>query len=254
MKFDLTDFDNRLMDGFNFCKKVYTVFEHIRKSPNGTKRLRLRKKDKMVKKLIEELIPIAQYVQERYNHGNQIKVRWIDGGQQYDARLLVSGVLVDRGLVPKRQYVEATMAVHEKEHILRRILDEEGHAFSVKGIYLDKHTKKPVSQPYVYTKPEAENDLASKILERIVAKSRIRYPRETVLLIQCVTDTLFHQDNWEYMIEQVKKAPIDHRFREILISDSNCRYSATIYPKAQIINENEASRTIRRSRQPKARG
>ena len=165
-----------------------------------------------------------------------------------------SGVFVDRGLVPKRQYVEVTMAVHEKEHVLRRILDEEGHAFSVKGIYFDKHTKKPVSQPYVYTKSEAENDLASKILERIMAKSQIRYPGETVLLIQCVTDTLFHQYNWDYMIEQVKKADIDYRFREIFISDSNCRYSATIYPRAQIRNENEASRTKHHGQRPKARG
>jgi hypothetical protein len=230
MKPDLTEFDNRLMDGLDFCKKVYTVFECIRKSPDATKRLRLRKA-KIDKKLIEELIPIARYVQERYSHGRQLKVRWIDDyGQHYDACLLSSGVLVDRGLVPKRQYVEVTMAVHEKEHVSRRLLDEQSHVFAVKGIYLDKHTKKHVSQPYLYTKQEAENELTSKILERIEAKNQIKYPGKTALVIQCVMDTLFSEDEWGHAIDQVKKADINHRFYEVFIFDSNRHYSATIHP------------------------
>lgn len=64
MDYILADFDNHLMNGFDFCKKAYSIFEEIRRSPNGVERLRLRK-GKLEKKLIEELLPIARYVQAR---------------------------------------------------------------------------------------------------------------------------------------------------------------------------------------------
>src|SRR5712692_12083084 len=116
---DLKELDNHVLNGLYFCKKVYDLFEQIRKTPDGIKRLRLRK-SKNEKKLIEELIPIARYVQARYSQGRRLKIRWIDGGQQYDARLLSSGALVDNRLASRRQCIEVTTAVHENDHLLRR--------------------------------------------------------------------------------------------------------------------------------------
>ena len=43
MSFTLDDFDNHLMNGLDFCKKAYGLFEEIRRSLNGVERLRLRK-------------------------------------------------------------------------------------------------------------------------------------------------------------------------------------------------------------------
>lgn len=183
MKPDISVFDNHLMNGLLFCKRVYDLFAHIRSSPGGIKRLRLRK-GKIEKKLIEELIPIARYVQARYSQGRQLKVRWVDGDQHYDATLLSAGPMADKRLVPKRQFVEVTTAVHESDHFSRRLIDEHGGAFSVKGIELKQKPKKVVSNPYVYTNDEAQNDLANRILGRIEAKTEIDYPSKTVLVIQ----------------------------------------------------------------------
>lgn len=227
MKCDLTDFDNRLVNGLAFCKKVYDLFLHIRSTRDGIKRLRLRKGE-TEKKLIEELIPIARYVQARYNQGRQLKVRWIKGFQQYDARLLSSGPLVDRRIAPKRQHLEVTTAVHENDHLLRRIIDEKGHAFTAKGIVIDRKAKKVTSDPYAYRNDESQDDLANRLVERIRAKSTITYPTGTVLVIQCFLDTLFLEDEWNDAIERVKRAGVKHRFREVFIFDSNHHYSATI--------------------------
>jgi hypothetical protein len=224
----LADFDNRLMNGLDFCKRAYSLFEEIRRSPRGVERLRLRK-GKLEKKLIEELLPIARYVQTRYNHGRQLKVRWKDGTQNYDARLLSSGPLVDVHLVPKRQYIEVTTAVHENNHIARSISNKNGHVFGVKGIQKDPQTGKYISQPYVYTNYEHSEDLAQKILERITAKAEIKYPSNTTLIIQCFLDTLFFEDEWEYTIKKVKDGGTQHRFREIFVFDSNHHYAATLY-------------------------
>ena len=54
----LSSFDNRLMDGLLFCKRVNDCFAQIRDGPKGKERLRLRR-GRIEKKLIEELVPIA---------------------------------------------------------------------------------------------------------------------------------------------------------------------------------------------------
>ena len=228
MNYVLDDFDNHLMNGFEFCKKAYSLFEEVRRSPNGVERLCLRK-GKLEKKLIEELLPIARYIQARYNHGRQLKVRWKDGTQNYDARLLSSGSLVDVDQVPKSQYVEVTTAVHENDHIARAIFNKTGRSFGVKGIKKDPQTGEYKSQPYVYTNNESSEDLADKILERITAKTKIKYPSNTSLVIQCFLDTLFLEDEWEYAIEKVKGRSVQHRFREIFVFDSNHHYAATLH-------------------------
>jgi len=228
MNYALADFDNHLMNGFEFCKKAYSFFEEIRRSPKGVEKLRLRK-GKLEKKLIEELLPIARYVQARYSHGRQLKVRWKDGTQNFDARLLSSGYLVDVGLVPKSQYIEVTTAVHKNDHIERDIINKTGHSFGVKGIKKDPQTGKYASQPYVYTNYESSEDLANKILERITAKAKIKYPSNISLVIQCFLDTLFLEDEWEKAIESVKGSGVQHRFREIFVFDSNHHYAATLH-------------------------
>lgn len=228
MNYILGDFNNHLMNGLDFCKKAYGLFEEIRRCPDGIERLRLRK-DRQEKKLIEELLPIARYIQARYSDGRQIKVRWIDGKQNYDARLLFAGVLVEKRLVPKRQYVEVTTAVHENDHISRRLMNEQGHTFGVKGVRKDTHTEKYVSLPHAYTNHEREEDLAKKILERIKAKNKIEYPTHTTLIIQCFLDTLFWVSEWEYAIQMVKHSGVVHRFQEIFLFDSNYHYSATMH-------------------------
>jgi hypothetical protein len=228
MKYDLTDFDNRLMNGLVFCKKVYDLFAHIRSTRDGIKRLRLRKGE-TEKKLIEELMPIARYIQARYSHGRQLKVRWINGGQQYDARLLSVGPLVDRRLALKRQHLEVTTAVHENDHLVRRIIDDKGHAFTAKGMVVDRKAKQVTSTPYVYSNDEAQDDLASRLIDRIKAKNTISYPTGTVLVIQCFLDTPFLEDEWDDAIQRVKSQGVKHRFREVFIFDSNYHYSATIH-------------------------
>lgn len=228
MNSNLADFDNHLMNGLDFCKKAYGLFEDIRRSANGAERLRLRR-GKLEKKLIEELLPVARYVQARYSHGRRLKVRWKDGPQNYDARLLSSGALVDAHVLPKSQYLEVTTAVHEKDHIARSISNRNGHVFGVKGIQKDPQTGEYISQPYVYTNYEHSEDLAQKILERIAAKTKIRYPANTTLIIQCFLDTLFLEDEWEYAIKKVKDSSIQHEFREIFVFDSNHHFAATLY-------------------------
>jgi hypothetical protein len=130
---NLGTFDDRLLDGLNFCRKVYAFFDQIKGSPGGIEKLRLLE-SKEEKRLVEELIPIAQYVQARYNAGRRLKIRWYAGSQPYDAVLLSSGLRVDSGLFAKKSLLEVTTAVHPKEHLVRELVNAGEVSFGVKGV------------------------------------------------------------------------------------------------------------------------
>jgi len=122
---DLSVLDGLLLDGFDFCRKVYELFDQVRTGPDGIAKLRLRP-TKTEKRLVEELIPIARYIQARYREGRRIKVRWFSGSQPYDAILWSSGLMVQHGVVARKLLVEVTTSVHPNEHLARRLLQERG--------------------------------------------------------------------------------------------------------------------------------
>jgi hypothetical protein len=112
-RLDLSTFDGQLLDGLDFCRKVYDLFDQVQNGPDGIAKLRLRS-SKNEKRLVEELIPIARYVQARYREGRRIKVRWLSGSQPYDAVLWSSGGLVEHHMAAKKVLVEVTTAVHQR--------------------------------------------------------------------------------------------------------------------------------------------
>jgi hypothetical protein len=108
------------MDGLSFCRRVYAMFDQIRTDKGGIERLRMLA-SKTEKRLSEELIPLAHFIQSRYREGYRLKVRWRAGNQPYDAKILASGVLVDQAFRPKELTVEITSAMHENEHMVREL-------------------------------------------------------------------------------------------------------------------------------------
>jgi len=138
-QFNLSTFDGQLLDGLDFCRKVYDLFDQVKAGPDGIEKLRLRP-TKLEKRLVEELIPIARYVQARYREGRRIKVRWFCGSQPFDAVLWSSGDLVKHKMARRKVVIEVTTSVHANEYLTRRLLHERGGSFGVKGILRDKRT------------------------------------------------------------------------------------------------------------------
>jgi hypothetical protein len=225
---DLSTFDGQLLDGLDFCGKVYDLFDQVRDGPDGISKLRLRL-TKTEKRLIEELIPIARYMQARYREGRRIKVSWFSGSQPYDAILWSSGALVEQGAAPKKFFLEVTTSVHQNEHFVRRLLHERGGSFGVKGISKDEKTGEIVSKPHVHTNDELATDLAGQILERLKSKRGKHYPSETVLIINCVPNSLILDSEWNDAIEQVTKAQARQPFREVFLIETVRSLSTTLY-------------------------
>lgn len=242
----LAKIDDHLLDGLDFCRKVYDLFEQINQEPEGKGRLRLRK-SKTDKRLVEELLPLARYVQAHYQAGRRIKVRWLSGSQPYDAILWSSGSLVEHGEVPKKVLVEITRSVHRNDSDMRRLLDQRGGSFGVRGIH--RVGKEIISEPYVFSGGENAKDLAGLILASMKLKAQKAYPRSTVLVIDCVpTSSLLFEDEWNDAIEQVRLAKPHIPFREVFLLDMQmATHTATLYGDRQ-------ARTRRRTQVAKRGG
>lgn len=231
-RIDLATIDDHLLDGLDFCRKVYDLFDQICREPEGKSRLRLRK-TKAHKRLVEELLPLARYVQARYQAGRRIKVRWLSGSQSYDAVLWSSGSLVEHGDAPRRVFVEITRSVHRNDSDSRRLLDQRGSSFGVRGIHRER--KDIVSEPYVFSGGENAKDLAELILTSLNLKANKAYPTSTVLVVDCVpTISLLFEDEWKDAIEQVRLAKPSIPFREVFLLDMQAAtHTATFYGDRQ---------------------
>lgn len=224
----LSTFDGQLLDGLEFCRKVYDLFDQVWAETDGIAKLRLRT-TKREKRLIEELLPIASYVQARYRAGRRIKVRWFSGSQPYDAVLWSSGGLVEHRMVPRKLFVEVTTSVHQNEYLARLLLHQKGGSFGVKGISRDKKTGDIDSKPHAHTPDELAADLAGQIIERLRAKSTKSYSPRTVLIVYCVPNGIILDPEWNDAIERVMRAQLHLTFQEVFVIEPVMSHSATLY-------------------------
>jgi hypothetical protein len=229
---DLPTFDSRLLDGLDFCREVYALFEEIQGAPDGVRRLRLRPSP-LEKKLLEELIPIARYIQARYREGRRIKVRWFAGSQRYDAILWSSGRTVDVRMAPKKLVVEVTMAVHPKDYLVRQLIDEGRPSFGAEGVSRDKKTGVIMSTPHVRKGGEVESVLARQILDRISDKAAKGYPFGTALVVACVGTTVILESEWNAAIKTVYQEQQHHAFREVFLFDTVGILSHTFFGRGR---------------------
>ena len=214
---DLFVIDDKLLDDLRFCTKVYDVFDQVRAEPDGLGKIRLLK-SKREKRLLEELLPIAQYIQTRYRASNRMKIRWLSGSQPYDAIIWTPLTISRHTNIPRKIFVEVTTSRHENMHLSRKQLHETGGSFGPKGIRINRKTGVPDSVPYVYSGSEHISDLARQIIARIGEKATKSYPPSTLLIVNCETDSLILGDEWNEAIRQVEANGVNNAFRKIFLT------------------------------------
>jgi hypothetical protein len=229
-RIDLSSVDGLLLDGLDYCRRVYELFDQISQQPNGKSRLRLRQST-IDKRLVEELLPLARYIQARYQEGRRIKVRWLSGSQRSDAVLWSSGSLVRHGMIPRRVFVEITTAVHQNDYLRRQLLDQGGGSFGVKGVR--REGKAIVSKPYVFSRSENTKDLAEQMVARLSAKAKKTYPPATVLIVNCIPNCLVFEDEWKDAVAQIEDANPRIPFREVFLLDMLMSHTTTLYGEPQ---------------------
>jgi len=234
----LSQFDGKLLDGLEFCSKVYKLFEEIRNSDGGITRFRISKRtvsneSSVEKKLHEELYPICRYVQASYRLGRYISVRWVDGYQSYDAELEQHGEGITQNIYPKKSYLEVTCAMHKNEYLAREILETKGEYSSADDLRRLKNGEIE-SNAVSYTNNDFIDKDSTLVLDRISKKAKNKhYPENTTLIIPCYLRILYLSNEWDTFINKVKDSLPVNQFKEIYIYDSVCLYSKILYPNRE---------------------
>jgi hypothetical protein len=224
---DLDGLDDRMLDGLEFCARAFAAFDRMRGAPNGPTTLRMRGSPQ-AKKLLEEVLPIADYILARYSPGLRLKVRWLSGNQPFDARLVCFGLLSGGRRMPKVQHLEVTTAVHSNEHLSREHVTREGGSFGARGTQRDPLTKRTVSRPSVYKNSERQLELASFVRNIILRKATKEYPPRTSLIVVCRTEVPLDEHEWCELVEAVRHGVVQDKFREVVLQDPLLRRIATL--------------------------
>jgi hypothetical protein len=225
----LTQFDGELLDGLQFCSKVYALFEQIRNSDDGVSRLRMRA-TVTEKKLIEELLPICKYVQSKYKAGRYISVRWFTGSQQFDAEVVQTGAYVERGYFPEAAHLEVTCVMHPNDYLSRELLDKTGGAFGLDGLRRLK-SGEIESEPVSYLNQEFIQSYSKLVVKQIEKKDSIAYPPQTTLVVQCSLNRLYMPEEWEALVAEIRNHLPEHSFQEIFMYDMVSDYSCSLLGK-----------------------
>jgi hypothetical protein len=228
----LETIDGRSLDGLVFCGQAYDLFDRVQAGPQGLEEVRLLT-TRRSKKLVEEILPIAMYVQSRYGPGLRLKIKWVGGGQPYDAILHMSGGTVDNTGLPRRQYLEVTTAVHAHDYLSREHFSREGFSFGAKGTSRDPKNRTTVSVPYVCVGDEYRTELVGLISSRIAAKSGKDYPQPISLIVQCCVDRPILDGEWEDIVRALRERVRVHTFREVVIVDPIGRRCTTLYSRVR---------------------
>lgn len=223
---DLKGLDGKFIDGLEFCRHVYALFEEVHGGDEGSRKLRERQRPE--KMLIEELLPICRYVQAFYGPGLYLSVCWLTG-MQYDAKVKAVGGVVEAGGWAAEGTLEVTQAVHPNEYLMRERLQAEGYAFGLEGLRrtVDANGKKAVdSVPTGFSNQSYIADFSEIVLDAIRAKIAKPYPNDTTLVVDCTLNTVYSQAEWEELVSRVRAAMPQHSFVRVFICAGAAGYSA----------------------------
>lgn len=117
--------------------------------------------------------------------------------------------------------------MHQNEYLSRELMNTVGFAFGLEGI--KRESDRTISSKAVgYTNLEFIESYSRLIVDRILKKSKIRYPANTSLIIQCSLNTIYSLGEWESLITFVRNSIPSHKFWEIFIYDVVGEHSANI--------------------------
>jgi hypothetical protein len=209
--------DGVRLDGLEFCARTYEIFERVRTASGGTSDLRLRRGT--AKRIIEELLPIAAYIQSKYMAGHYFSVCWTNGNQIGDARVYQHGAVVEARSLPASYSLEVTSAMHANAHLARELLEKEGHSFGLDGISVTRTKKSRVvtSKPISNSTPDLIKAFAKIVVDEIKKKSNRPYQDGTVLVVDCNLNTIYGEDTWRELIEQLRPSLPEGKFSEIFL-------------------------------------
>jgi hypothetical protein len=230
----LAEIDGLEQDGLVFCSKAYALFEAVRAGPDGIARLR-KLQGRLIDRLTGELLPLCRYIQQHYQAGRYMSVKWFNGGQPFDAIVTQRGAVVDAHGMPAQFHVEVTSAQHPNEYLVGHALEEHGVVFGVGGMQpirekgklssVETTVKGYMGDSHVVEFDGFLNDAIAKKTQK-----KTPYPDQSTLVVVCRLTSSFYPDEWEALLERVRPKIKFGPFREIYVYDARTHMDRLFTP------------------------
>jgi hypothetical protein len=159
------------------------------------------------KELIEEVLPLAAFLKHLEIPGRKIRCRYVGGTDNYDARIRITGVEVERGFLAPSYFVEITGAAFPKDYLRREALTRNGHVFGGPRIRRvgsrARGTAGVVSEAAAVDGEAAVREMVRWTESAIARKAEKDYPEPTILLVDVLPDRPLRHSEWCSVTEEV---------------------------------------------------
>jgi hypothetical protein len=179
--------------------------------------IRLRRGDGC-KKLLEEILPIAAFLKHIEVPGRYVKCRWFPGNQNYDARLKISGIEVQKGMLKESYFIEVTSAVSKNDYLKREALSRYGCVFGGDDIHRVGSRRKGeiISRAVAENREAAIIKSSNWVIVQLRAKARKQYPIPCILLVQVKPERRLSISEWSMIADRVQgevdRSAFEHTF------------------------------------------
>jgi hypothetical protein len=208
----IQDFDNKRMDGLDFCRKVYLVYEKCIADHELQQLDTTHKKNgnSQNKKLFEELMPLCVYVQAHYRFCHYLDVEWHKGNQPYDAKIYQSGWIVRNEQLHEQYFIELTTAQDKNQHLADELSLAGKLHYGPTSISPPTETRKANPDRIISSEvkcsdtPEMLTETYDLIIDAINRKSKTNYEPPTVLVVTLRPPSMILWDReWSEIVTRV---------------------------------------------------
>lgn len=215
----LESFHEKWLNAYNFSRRAHVAFRQLRSSKDGMTKIRKREHG-LPKKLIEEILPLARFAMLHMSPENDLRVRWVDGSQSFDAQFKDLGYGATAGRFPKSGFIEVTSAYHPNSYVGRKLMNEGRGFWGLDGLSVDRKSGQILAAPAVRTSLSAADQMAEIAMRQIERKARIEYPKGKTLIVDFCSGTRFDPHEWAHLKHRLSTEVGSNQFHRIFLLDS----------------------------------
>lgn len=167
---------NSEMECYEFAKWFDDTMAKIGETTEGMCIIRNRK-DRMVKKMMEEAVAISRYALFMSHWGLSVTVRCNSGSENYDGEINIDGFL------KRKNRIEVVSNFTYDESLRMELLNSKGGCFVGGKIYRDQDSREIIEECVALNGDHHVSATLTQVKELISAKVAKDYDRSTILLV-----------------------------------------------------------------------
>ena len=218
---DLDNFRRGFLSASEFADRAFNEVEAL-----SSDKYWMRSTDRSVKKLIEEVLPLAMVARYLDIPGRRVHCKYLgESEDDSDGEILVNGASVTSGFMEGRYYVEITAAQFKNEHLMREALARDGSVFDDPKIHREGSKfhgdDKIVSNAVVCDGDQVVLDSLIWINDAVQSKVNNRYLQPCMLIISLSPGRPLSLGEWARVVSAFPRSVTREAFDKVFLVDTS---------------------------------